>query len=126
MIAGQMSGPTKHPEPDDVVTDGPGGAVIRVRVTPRSKRRGVRGIVSAEISVGVGSPPEDGRATAEAIASVAAWLGVPGSRISLSSGAASRSKRLVVAGATAAGLRAISSPASSRKTPADQARRLSG
>jgi uncharacterized protein len=107
MIAGQMSSPTKHPELDDVVTDGRGGAVVRVRVKPRSKRRGVLGVVSSELSVGVGAPPEDGRATAEAIATVAAWLDVPGSRISLSSGAASRSKRLVVAGSTAAGLREL-------------------
>jgi hypothetical protein len=101
-----MKGPAEHSDLERVVTEGRGGALLRVRVKPRSKRRGVLGVVSSELSVGVGSPPEGGRATAEAIATVADWLGLPGSRVSLSSGAASRSKRLAVAGETAAGLRA--------------------
>jgi len=105
MIAGLMSGPMELSHLDRVVTDGRGGAVIRVRVKPRSKRRGVLGVVGSELSVGVGAAPEGGRATAEAIATVAGWLGIPGSRVSLASGAVSRSKRLAVAGETAAALR---------------------
>ena len=51
--------------------------------------------------MGVGAAAEGGRATAEALATVAGWLGVPGSHLTLASGAASRSKRVVVAGVTA-------------------------
>jgi uncharacterized protein len=105
MIAGRMNDSAEHSELYGVVTEGRSGAVIRVRVKPRSKRRGVLGVVGSELSVGVGAPPEGGRATAEAIATVAAWLGLPGSRVSLSAGARSRSKRLIVDGETAAGLR---------------------
>jgi uncharacterized protein len=100
-----MKASAEHPDLSGVVTEGRDGASLRVRVKPRSKRRGVLGVVSSELSVGVGAPPEGGRATAEAIATVAAWLGLPGSRVSLSSGVRSRSKRLEVAGETAAGLR---------------------
>ena len=55
--------------------------------------------------MGVGAAPEGGRATAEALATVAGWLGVPGSHLTLASGAASRSKRVAVAGVTPSELR---------------------
>jgi len=105
MIAGQMRGPAERSGLDGVVTEGRHGAVLRVRVKPRSRARGVLGVVGSEVSVGVGAAPEGGRATAEALAAVARWLGMAPSRLTLSSGAASRSKRVVVAGETAATLR---------------------
>jgi uncharacterized protein len=106
MIAGPMNGPTERSDLDAIVTDARGGAVIRVRVKPRSKRHGVLGVVGSELSVGVGSAPEDGRATAEALATLADWLGVPRARVTLASGVRSRSKRFLVARAQAAALRA--------------------
>lgn len=57
------------------------------------------------LTVGVGSAPEGGKATAEAARTVARWLGIAPSRLDLVSGAASRSKRFRVAGMTAEGLR---------------------
>jgi uncharacterized protein len=105
MIAGRMEAPREHSDLGDLVVDGRGGAVLRVRVKPRSKRRGVFGLVAGELSVGVGAPPEGGRANTEALGEVAAWLGLPPSRLSLASGAASRSKRILVSGEGAAALR---------------------
>jgi len=107
MIAGLMSGPAQRSGADDLVTQGRDGAVIRVRVKPRSRRRGVLGVVGSELSVGVAAAPEGGRATAEAQAIVARWLGVPPSHLSLASGASSRSKRFVVPGETASALREL-------------------
>lgn len=57
------------------------------------------------LTVGVAAAPEGGKATAEALRAIAAWLGVAPSRLSLVSGATSRSKRFRVEGETAESLR---------------------
>jgi uncharacterized protein YggU (UPF0235/DUF167 family) len=106
MIAGRMNAPPEHSGLDGVVTEGRSGAVLHIRVRPRSRRRGVIGVVGSELAIGVGAAPEGGRATAEATAAVANWLDLPASRLSLSGGIRSRSKRLVVSGETAPALRA--------------------
>jgi len=106
MIAGPMSAPTDAPDLDGVVAQSREGALLRVRVAPRSRRRGVRGVVGSELSVAVGVPPEGGRATTDALVAVAEWLGLPRSQLTLTSGAASRSKRFLVRGVSAPALRA--------------------
>jgi uncharacterized protein YggU (UPF0235/DUF167 family) len=72
-------------------------ASITVRVTPRSGRTEVTA-GPAGVAVRVRAAPEDGRATAEATAALAAALGVPRSAIRLRSGARSRVKVFAVAG----------------------------
>ena len=90
-----------------VVEDVGDGPVLRLRVLPRSSRRGVLGAGAGTLTVGVAAPPEGGRATAEAMKAVASWLGVTPSRLQLVSGATSRSKRVLVSGETAGSLRRL-------------------
>jgi uncharacterized protein YggU (UPF0235/DUF167 family) len=77
---------------------------IRIRVRPRSRRRVIEA-GSDRLIVGVGAPAEGGRATSEALATLAVWLGVKRSEVQLARGAASRDKRVVVSGHTASDLR---------------------
>ena len=93
-----------------------GGAVLlSVRLTPRGGRDRVEGIVAdaggaAWLSVRVAAPPEAGRANAALLALLAQALGVPASSVTLVGGAASRRKRVRIAGdalALAARIRAL-------------------
>lgn len=90
---------------EDLVEAGRQAAVLRIRVRPGSRRRGVFGTHAGMLLVGVGAPPEGGKATDETLLTLARWLGVARSRLSVVSGAAGRSKRIAVAGETAEGLR---------------------
>jgi uncharacterized protein len=103
MIAGRMSEPS---EIASVVADARDGAIVRVRVKPRSRRSGVLGVSDGQLSIAVRAAPEGGRATDEAIRTLAAWLGLPKSALTLSVGATSRSKRISVRGYSAAEIRA--------------------
>jgi hypothetical protein len=102
MISGPMSGPG---DLSDVIVDGRDGAIVRIRVKPRARRPGVLGLIAGEISIGVRAAPEAGRATDEALRSLARWLGLPRARLELSSGAKSRSKRVLIRGSRAEELR---------------------
>jgi uncharacterized protein len=102
MIAGTMSGPF---DVAAVVADARDGAIVHVHVRPRSSRRGVLGVRAGRLALGVGAAPEKGRATAEAVRELARVLGVGASRLTVAAGATSRSKRIAVAGMTAAEIR---------------------
>jgi uncharacterized protein len=106
MIAGRMSTPSDVSDSDAPVAEGKSGALLRVRVRPRSSRRGVLGVSGGALVIGVGAAPEKGRATAEAVRALAGWLGVAPSRLAVVSGATSRSKRVAIAGMSAVELRA--------------------
>lgn len=86
-----------------IVVDSRGGPLVRIRVKPRSSRPGVtRG--EGVLIVSVRAPAEAGKATEEALRSVAEVLGFSRSAISLKTGATSRQKHVVVTGWTAADL----------------------
>ena len=75
----------------------PGMGTITVRVTPRSVRTAVERTGDA-IVVRVRAAPEGGRATDEAVAALAAALGVPRTAVRPRTGARSRTKVFEVAG----------------------------
>lgn len=102
-----MEGSGEHSDLGDLVSETRDGVVIRVRVKPRSRRRGVFGLTGSELSVAVGSPPDKGRANSETLETLAGWLGLPVSRLSILSGASSRSKRVSVAGIDVSRLRLL-------------------
>jgi uncharacterized protein (TIGR00251 family) len=102
-----MEASGEHSDLVGVVSETRVGVVIRVRVKPRSRRHGVFGINGSELSVAVGAPPEKGRANSETLETLAGWLGLPASRLSVVSGAASRSKRVSVAGIDASRMRLL-------------------
>lgn len=79
------------------MADSPRGTV-EVRVFPRARKSGIRGLRDGRILFGVLAPPEDGRANEELIKALAKLLGVPKSAISVVSGTRSREKSLSVEG----------------------------
>lgn len=72
---------------------------ITIRVRPGSARPGVGGEHDGALVVRVSARAVDGRATAAALASVAAAFGVRPRAVTLVAGAASRTKIVEVAGA---------------------------
>ena len=67
---------------------------LRVHVLPRSRPPGVAGVRAGRLVVAVASPPEKGRATDEALRTVALWLGIKASAVRLRRGARGRDKLL--------------------------------
>lgn len=90
----------------DAVRDADDGVILSVRVTPRASRTKITGIyeegAEARIKIAVAAPPIDGRSNEALLAFIADELGVASSAVSLVAGQTSRSKRLKVAGLTAA------------------------
>jgi len=87
----------------------PGGARVAVRLTPKGGRTAIDGVVrDAEgkvyLKVRVSAPPEDGKANAALIKTLAKAFGVPPGRLSLIAGAKARRKIVHIAGATPIGL----------------------
>ncbi len=74
-------------------------ATVTVRVVPRSGRTGVEAGAQGVV-VRVRAAPEGGRATEEARRALAEALSVPASRVTLRTGARSRTKAFEVAGLT--------------------------
>lgn len=73
---------------------------LRLRLTPKSSRDAIEGLTDAPegpaIKARVRAIPENGAANKALIATVAKWLSLPKSNISLSSGAKSRTKLLSI------------------------------
>ena len=78
------------------VRDAPGGAVIEVRVRPRS--RPALEIAGGHVVVRVAAPPVEGRANDEARRALASALGVAPSDVRLVAGTRARTKKFLVSG----------------------------
>jgi uncharacterized protein (TIGR00251 family) len=78
------------------------GLTLRVRVTPKSSKDMVEGLeASAQgpaLKVRVRAVPDKGAANAAVLETVAAWLGVAKSTVTLASGSTARVKSLAIAG----------------------------
>ena len=68
------------------------GMVFAIRVTPNARRAGIERVADGRIMVPVSEPPEAGRATEAARASLAKALGVARTCLTLIRGATSRDK----------------------------------
>jgi uncharacterized protein len=76
------------------------GCTLPVRVHPGAKRNAINGTHGGALKVSLTTPPTDGRANAALIEFLAERLGVPRARITLLTGAASRTKTLRIVGLT--------------------------
>lgn len=78
------------------------GLRVRIRLTPKSSRDEISGLEETSegpaLKARVRAVPEDGKANGAIVETLAKWLGVPKSRVSLTAGAKSRIKTLHVAG----------------------------
>jgi uncharacterized protein len=88
------------------VTDDQDGASFAVRVVPRAGRTAVGGVRGEALLVRLAAPPVDGAANEALMTFLAGILGRPKRDVAIASGHASRDKRLVVRGVTAAAVRA--------------------
>ena len=89
------------------IRDTPDGCTLPVRVHPGARRNAITGVHDGALKVSLTTPPTDGRANQALIAFIAVQLHIPRARVTLLTGASSRSKSLRIAGLTAAQLRAI-------------------
>jgi len=78
------------------------GCTLAVRVHPGARRNAITGMHDGAFKIALTTPPVDGRANEALIAFLSDALHIPRSRITLLSGATSRSKLLRIAGKTVA------------------------
>jgi len=78
-----------------------GGAItFSVRVVPRASRSEIAGVYDGALRVRVAAPPVEGAANEELTRTLARALGVPSRAVEITSGHASKTKLVRVAGAT--------------------------
>ena len=85
--------------------DTPEGAMLEVRASPRSSRQGVEAFDGAVVKVRVRSAPVDGKANKELAEVLSDFFGIPKSAVAIKSGEGSRTKRVLLRGATASAVR---------------------
>ena len=84
------------------VTDTADGAVIDVRVVPRGGRSTIAGVRDGALLVRLASAPVEGAANEDLITTLAKALDRPRRDLRIVTGERSRTKRVLVAGTTAA------------------------
>jgi uncharacterized protein (TIGR00251 family) len=89
-----------------ILRDTPDGCIVPVRVHPGARRDDITGVHDGSLKISITTPPTDGRANETLIAFLAKRLRVPRARITLLTGATSRSKTLRIAGKSAAEIQA--------------------
>jgi hypothetical protein len=88
------------------VRDAPGGATLRVRVSPRARRDEVAGEREGALVVRLTAPPVDGQANAALVRLLARRLGLPPSAVEIVQGAQGRDKVCRLGGLAAEDVRA--------------------
>ena len=83
------------------VRDVAGGATLRVRVSPRAPRDEMAGERNGALVVRLTAPPVEGQANEALVRFLARHLGIAPSAVSVTQGAKTRDKVLLVAGARA-------------------------
>ena len=83
-----------------------GRILLRLRVSPKSRKARVAGVHGGALKLHVTEPPEKGRANEGVIALLAETLGIAAREIELVSGHASQDKRVAIGGINETALRA--------------------
>ena len=83
----------------------PEGVVLNVRAQPRASRAGLDGVVGDALKVRIRSAPVDGKANKELVETLADAFGLPKSRVVIKGGETSKTKRVLLVGVSAAGVR---------------------
>ena len=72
------------------------GIVLTVRVTPKSSKSKITGIIGEELKIMLNAPPVDGKANQELIKILSKTFSIPKRNITLLSGETSRSKSILL------------------------------
>lgn len=83
---------------ENAVTSHQSGSTLALTVVPRSSRNRLELQEQGQVRVRIAAAPVDGAANAALMKFLASELGVPRSRLSILSGEASRTKRILVEG----------------------------
>jgi uncharacterized protein (TIGR00251 family) len=81
------------------------GAILAVRVVPRSSKTVIDGVVDGSLRVRLAAPPVDGAANAALIELISHECGIPKSRVTIIAGERAKRKRLLLRGLDAAQVR---------------------
>jgi uncharacterized protein (TIGR00251 family) len=88
--------------PAQVWRTGKSGLLVLARVTPKSSRDGIEGVVQtaegAALKVRVRAVAEEGQANRSVATVIADWLGIPKTHVTLAQGGKSRLKTLSIEG----------------------------
>jgi len=76
------------------------GVVLRVKVSPGAKRNLVKGVDAGALKVAVTAPPEKGQANEAVVKLLAGYFGLPRREVVILRGHTSRSKSVMLAGAS--------------------------
>jgi uncharacterized protein (TIGR00251 family) len=90
--------------------DAPDGCTLSVRVHPGAHTDAVTGIHNGALKISLTAPSADGRANEALIAFLAEQLRIPRARVTLLTGATSRTKTLRITGKSATEAHAALSP----------------
>jgi hypothetical protein len=88
--------------PDIFAQDVSDGCTLSVRVHPGARKNGITGTHAGAVKIALTTPPTDGRANEALIGLLAELLRLPRARITLLTGATSRTKLLRITGKSAA------------------------
>ena len=88
--------------PDIFAQDVSDGCTLSVRVHPGARKNGITGTHAGAVKIALTTPPTDGRANEALIALLAELLRLPRARITVLTGATSRTKLLRITGKSAA------------------------
>ncbi|HUX05719.1 MAG TPA: DUF167 domain-containing protein [Acidobacteriota bacterium] len=86
-------------EPNTLFEVKPEGVVLRLRVVPRASRSKLL-VEEAGLRLRLAAPPVEGAANTELVRYLAKFFGMPKSAVTLVSGERSKSKRVLLAGAS--------------------------
>ena len=78
------------------------GVLVRVKVTPRSSRNALAGVVEDTLRIHLTAPPVDGAANAALVEFLAGLCHLPKRNLTIVSGHTSRTKRVRIVGQNAA------------------------
>ena len=70
--------------------------IFSVKVVPRSSKTAIAGILGGMLKIKLAAAPEKGKANEAVIKALSGHLGVPPSRLTISSGHASRNKTIEI------------------------------
>jgi uncharacterized protein (TIGR00251 family) len=79
-----------------------GGCTLPVRVHPGARKNDITGVHDGALKISLTTPPTDGRANEALIAFIAERLHIPRARVTILSGATSRTKTLRITAKSAA------------------------
>ncbi len=99
------------------IREQPGGVTLTVRVTPRSSRNKVDGVVGDALKVRLNAPPVEGKANEALVEFLSDTLGIPRRAIQLEAGAQARIKRVRISGLDAAAVGQRLAPGPTPATP---------